>query len=429
MSTFKRCIVVLTFFLSFSVFSFDASYAINLSRPVDADIKKTAQQGAEENLRKKLYQWLRTEFGDVWDTTGVIGRYHLYSFFENSLAYTSSTSTFQGKTWIYTLSLDDVGLVNTIEKWNATNDSLAILYFNRLTSGAGTNFETIYRNAARTILTATSHIGLTQTIHGIEKDSLLNEAFRILDSCLSKVSITSNAFVLKGTPGFPPANSFHLIAKFDTLPLPHFTLSAFMQSGEKIFTRKTTEKGIISLDSFPIPYVAPGSLLYFRPVLFYRDNKSRPYYLDNFGHLLQVKPEHTVMLNTKRPTFYLSYSANTTNTLKMPEEYANGKFLETFLRDSCFMDPAGLKEEADVLFDITCQFSQYTHDATEKNIVTTTSRIHIKEIKNALKREVIKHLEQKRDYKVGVDIPSGLFFWEFGRELQTNVKATLLTFQ
>ena len=113
--------------------------------------------------------------------------------------------------------------------------------------------------------------------------------------------------------------------------------------------------------------------------------------------------------------------------LVVPRDVADPTFLVKYLRDSCHMDIASQGALPDIELVVHVQVSGYEHEMTEKHVLKSEMTVSATEKTSPRHAAVQRRRVYEKSYRMGIEVPTGLFFWETARELGHEVKTALMS--
>lgn len=402
------------------------SYTVHLKKPVDEATATIASRGALANLRSEIFSWLRETSALDWDTTYSVDSIFLDRLMELCRKNAHKESIFNGSDWTLSYTVDAQNLANAVKAYNSKNDTLALIAYRRfLTSELERDFKGIYVNGLKALVYGGGHIGAPLNIPGKLGIDLTDRVRTTVDSLFNGISLTSDIMILEGKPGNYPANPVKITVKNGNMPAAGLLTGGFLPDGKQVFSLETDSDGQIVLDSIKLPFVANGSFFNILLTPGKQIDPATPFTLSAIHADFKRRPDHTLMFKLSKPTYTLSYRANAASDLSIPPDFSKDAIMKTFLKDSCHLQGTPDPMNADLAFDVRCQVSQYYFDAREETVVKVEMMVAIDDRSSSPPVRCEKSSTYEKPYKLGVNIPVGLFFWETTRELQKFVKKTL----
>jgi hypothetical protein len=268
----------------------------------------------------------------------------------------------------------------------------------------------VFQLGIQAIFYSMGRIEKSLDVPGVEEPGafLVDDARKIMQNYLERISIRSKNFIISGKPGANLEQPLVLEVLRDTTPVPDFNLYGALAHGKKLFSGKTGPNGILTLQQFKIPIVPKGAFLYIMPDFGAAVNFVCSFSASDLG----IKsPEQTVLFNTVAPLFLATYKAQSAGALQIPKDFAEDRYLRKYLRDSCFLQPASGADKADLFFTVTNQVTCYSNDSTEETVYKVESAVTIADSSgSAIAKKTALILEKA--YETNSNYSPALFFWE-----------------
>lgn len=397
-----------------------------LSGPVTPQISAQAEVDASRLLRDDLLRWLREALGNNWDCANKVDCIHAENLLKALKSKALRSSGFEGRSWKLSYTLQPDSVLRFIDGWNENYVHLRRQSFAafRQATAAG-DISTIYRSGVKA---AFYHRAImTQMLAAsdaamVDSMAAVYEAFNQL---MASSSLSSSAMILEGKPGNHPNSSLSITFAKESTPISGAYLQAVLPNGNVLVCRPTDPQGTIALDSITIPYVTQGSFLTIRPACGRELDSSYDFSILELSTALQHQPEHTLMFKIKNPAVWIDYQVSGANNIVVPENYRSNHYIMQFLKDSCAMTKAANAQVADVRVTAHYQVSQYDFDKTEESVLKVDMLIEVVEQQFSPPHQRKEVISWEKPYKLGVDIPLGLFFWETSRRMQRTIKELL----
>ena len=402
------------------------TYTVQLTKPVDEATITYVSTGALAHLRRDLFSWLEQMHGVDWDTTRVVDSLNLDRVIEICRRESHKKSWFDGSQWSMSYTIDHDALTRIVNEYNTRTDTLTLRAYRRFQqSRSEGTFRSIYLDGIATLRYSTGRIG--PPLNAPEKlgVDISHDVARTLDTLFAQATLTSENMVLEGRPGGAPLRPVTISLSYRDSAVEGVLIGGHLADGRVVVLRETDSRGAIPLDTMRLPFVAGGTFLTLRLMPGAQIEPGRQYGLEDFNITFRHPPGHMLMFNLSRPTYTLSYQASAVSDISIPTDFAAGRFIQSFLRDSCHLQPGSTSSAADLAFTVRSQISQYHYDEREETVVTVEMLVGVED------RSVIPPLALERThrfqlpYKLGVDVPLGLFFWETTRELQRFIRSVL----
>jgi len=421
-------IVCLSLNSGISQAAIQGTFRIKLTKPVDKELQDRARGVATRNMTGALVDWINDHSEALWDTSNSIYRYHLERLLESCAQNSQVASEFNGRIWAFTLTLSDSSRHAVIVRHNATTDSLALLYWARAVQAFGQGRNAIgFKAGVGVIFHAMGHIGDPLKAPDDRSGRYLRDIARdSVQSFLRGVRVQTNAYILEGIPGMPAVKPPIVRAFIDSMPLPRLPINAFLPLGRKVFAAETDVNGELSLAAMKLPYAANGTFLYVKPSFDGILDVPVPFQAKDLGLSVASSQEQALMLKLTPATYTLSYKVHAVSqTDSIPADFAESRFFEKFLRDSCFLHRASSAQAASIGLDVLCQISDYVNDIKKTRDIKVEGRIVVSPLKRQgqrLERSVVVY---EKSYELDQDISFGLFYWEAAAKLKQIVREML----
>ncbi len=400
------------------------SAVVHLSSPVTPAIREKAYTVAAGYFKTDCIEWMKEEAGIAVDTVNSIWRFHLGTFTENCLKLAKQETTFFKRDWTLTITLQPDQAEAALKEHNARCHRVSLSTWTNLKKLIEKDISgEVFRLGIQSIFFSMGRMEKELDVPGLEEPGsfLVEDARRIMQDYIDKISIRPVEYILTGKAGTVMADPLVLKALRDTDRVAHFDLVGSIAPGKKLFFGKTGSDGVLTVSNFKIPYVAKGALLYIVPDFGAAVNNVCSFSASDMG----IKfPEQTLLFNIEPATFALQYSATAVSDLAVPKDFGQDVFLRKFLNDSCFLKPSPSTDFADLLFTVKTQVSCYSNDSTEMTVFKVENAVTIRE--NSSKKTVEKTaVVHERAYETNTPFPMGLFFWEAAKQSSHMVKDLL----
>jgi hypothetical protein len=397
-----------------------------LSGPVTPQIAAQAEANASRLLRKDLVRWLREAMGNDWNCANRVDSIHAENLLKSLKATTRRSSSFEGRNWVLSYTMQPDSVLRFIDGWNENYVQLRrqnLEHFSRAT-GAG-DISASYHFGVKAAFYHRAIMGpMLATTDAALADSIAR-VYGVLSELLESSSLSSSAMIIEGKPGNHPVSPVSIGFTKESKPLIGVHLQAVQPNGSMLFSRPTDSQGGLSLDSITIPYVTQGSFLTIRPACGREIDSTYDFSLLELTDALQHQPEHRMMFKISSPAVWIDYQVSGANNIVVPENYRSSTYVMQFLKDSCSMVKAANAQVADVHVTVRCQVSQYDFDKSEESILKVDLQVEVVEQQFTPPHQRKEIIAWEKPYKLGVDIPLGLFFWETSRQMQRTIKAIL----
>ena len=383
----------------------------HLTSPATKEITEKTTVLASQNFRVDCVEWLKEETGTTLDSANAIWNFHLSAFTDSCLRIARQETSFKGHEFQVDITLSDEDARSTLQAYNTRCQSISLSTWTRLKKLLESNINSeVFQLGIQTIFYGMGRIEKTVEVPGENEPGvfLLDDARKIVQDFINRISIHSQTFVISGKPGATAESYIILEVSLDTLPLANFDLLGKIPPERKIFSGKTASDGRLTVKDFKIPYVAKGTFLYVESDFGAAVNNICSFSANDLGLKF---PEQNILFNTVPPTYVLNYKVAAVNKIDVPKDFASDAFIKKFLHDSCYIIPSADGDKADLYIDVTTQVSSYSSDAEEQTDIKVENAIAIR---NALKRTIAEKtaVTLEKSYENAITIPYGLFFWE-----------------
>lgn len=398
--------------------------SMKLSKPVTKDVLDQLRAQAYSNFKIDLWEWLNEEADVAVDTSNAIQRYHFFSFADSCLVKAKSEQTRSGHALSMTISIPGEDARTLIEAYNSRCFGISLRYYTLMKKNSDDNAVTeLYNNGIRTIFYTMGRMGtpIDKPDESTPRSFLLQDARKIMQNFFNKFVVRSQEVIITGKPGTLLSRPLSVQMLIDTLPLTNINLLGALGNGKKVCGGTSGADGAVTFSSFKIPYVAKGTMLYFRPDIASAVNDAASFEAKDLGLTL---PEQALLFNVVSPTFSLSYSASAANAIAIPKDFASDAFVKKFLKDSCYLTPVAPGQQPDLFISITSQATSYSHDETEQTVRKLENDVEIQDgsHKTLCKKQAVAF---EKAYENSVQVPEGLFFWEAAAKSLQMIKATI----
>jgi hypothetical protein len=396
---------------------------VHLNSPATPAIREKAYAVASGYFKTDCVEWMKEESGIAVDTVNAIWRFHLATFTENCLKLAKQETSFFGRDWTITLTLASEQAEAALKEHNARCHRVSLSTWTNLKKLIEKDISgDVFRLGIQSIFFSMGRMEKELDVPGLEEPGsfLVDDARRIMQDYINKITIRPQEYILKGKAGTIMPNPIVLNTVRDTTPIANFDLVGIAQ-GRKLFFAKTGPDGVLTIRNFKIPYVAKGALLYIVPDFGAAVNNVCSFSASDMG----IKfPEQTLLFNIEPATFALEYNARAVSDVAVPKDFGQDAFLRKYLCDSCYLKPAPSAAMADLYFIVTTQVSSYSSDSTEMTTFKVENSVTIRDQskKNLAEKTGVVH---ERAYETNSAFPMGLFFWEAAKNSSHMVKDML----
>lgn len=423
-------IIFMVIFTSFSASTaqfLSGAATVNLSGPITQGQSDEARKAAGEKFKLELVDWFDKNAGLSFDTSNALDNYGLETFLDSCVKHCKEESSFKGKTWTVSYSMLAEETQNILKSYNIAYDSMALDAWTKLQSALqDSNPGLTLCEGIKAMAFANAHLGPPLSTPGNESVNLTDAAKNILQEFLKKLSVSSSGMIIQGRTGQPMQNPPTLIVTAAGKPLENVGFTGFLPNGREFFSKVTDADGKLILNDLRIPFVANGTILSVNL---------------NLGHFLCCKqfldikafglqPKNSInqefMFKIIKQTYTLKYDAHSAGKINIPADFSSSSYIQKFLKDSCFLEPAQSGFPPDMEISINFQVSSYNYDETEETGIKVATQITIKGLSHdPPKTEKDESVFEKR-YDRSLDVPYGLFFWEAGGKTRESIKSILL---
>ena len=398
--------------------------SLKLSKPVTKEVTDQLQTSAFSNFRIDLWEWMKEEADVTVDTSNAIQRFHFFSFADSCQAKAKSETSRSGHEMSVELSIPGEDARSLLETYNTRCYGVSLRYYTLMKKALEDKAVTAL--SARGIQTIFYTMGRMGTPIDMPDESpprsfLLEDTRKIMQNFFNKFAVRSQDVIISGKPGTVLSTPLTVQMLIDTLPLTNVMLIGVLPSGKKVCGDKSGADGTVTFTNFRIPFVAKGTMLYFRPDIASVVNDVAPFEAQDLGLTL---PEQTLLFNVIPPTYSLTFKAQAANAISVPKDFASDVYIKKFLKDSCYLVPVPPGQQADLYISIISQVSSYSHDETEQTVRKLENDIEIQDASR-------KMLEKKqavvfeKAYENSVPVPEGLFFWEATAKSFAMIRAVI----
>ena len=400
------------------------SSSLKLSKPATKEVIDQLRAAAFSNFRIDLWEWMKEEADVTVDTSNAIQRFHFFSFADSCLVKAKSEPARSGHEMSMTLSIPGEDARTLLEAYNTRCYGISLRYYTLMKKNLEDKAVTeLYNTGLQTIFYTMGRMGtpIDMPDESTPRSFLLEDARKIMQNFFNKFAVRSQDVLISGKPGTVLATPLTVTMLIDTLPLTNVTLIGALPNGKKVCGGKSGTDGTVTFANFRIPFVAKGSMLYFRPDIASVVNDVAPFEAQDLGLTL---PEQTLLFNVVPPTYSLAFKAQAANAIAVPRDFASDVYINRFLKDSCYLVPAAPGQQPDLYISITSQVSSYSHDETEQTVRKLENDI---EIQDGKRQTIVKKqaVAFEKAYENSVPVPEGLFFWEAASKSLAMIRATI----
>jgi len=398
--------------------------SIKLSKPATKDMLDQLRATAFANFKIDLWEWMKEEADVTVDTTNAIQRFHFFSFADSCFEKAKAEPTRSGHEMSMKVSIPGEDAQVLLEAYNTRCYGISLRYYTLMKKSLEDNAVTnLYSTGIQTIFYTMGRMGTPIDIpdESTPRSFLLEDARKIMQNFFNKFVVRSQDVIIAGKPGTILSTPLTVQVLIDTLPLTGVTLVGSLGNGKRICGDKSGHDGTVSFANFKIPFVAKGTMLYFRPEVASVVTDAAPFEARDLGLTL---PEQSLLFNVVAPTFSLTYIANAANAISVPKDFASDVYVKRFLKDSCYLVQSPPGQLPDLFISISSQVSSYSHDETEQTIRKLEDDIDIQDAshKTLVRKQALAF---EKAYENSVSVPEGLFFWEATAKSLQMIKAII----
>ena len=404
-------ILIVSSFFPFTAFSRSVSGTgiIRISAPVNNEIKDRSYAAAAGYFKVDCIEWLKEETGITVDTLNAVWKYHLSTFVGNCLQKAKQDASLDGHDWKVTLSLSSEDAQTTLKEYNSGCQAQSTQIWTTFKSAIENNTGDVFKLGVQAIFFSMGRLEKTLDVPGSEEPGsfLVDDARKIMQEFVNKITISSPSFVISGKAGSDLNEPLVLKIKHDTLPIAGLKILASTPSGKKLFSGTTDSNGVFTISNLKIPFVSKGTFMYLEPDFGALVNGVCTFSAADIGLKF---PEQTFLFNTVSPSFLIDYKVTAANAIEIPKNFSGNEFIKKYLRDSCFLSLAQ-GDNADMFFTVITQVSSYSSDSTEKTVYKVDNSVTIKDASGKVIAEKTALVLEKA-YETSSKYSLGLYFWE-----------------
>jgi hypothetical protein len=398
--------------------------SMKLTKPATTDVLVRLRSSAFSNFKIDLWEWMK-EVADVTvDTTNAIQRYHFFSFADTCFAKAKSATSRSGHEMAMTITLPGQDAQVLLEAYNTRCYGISLRYYTLMKKALEDKaVANLYNTGIQTIFYTMGRMGTPIDIpdESTPRSFLLEDARKIMQNFFNKFTVRAEDVVITGKPGTMLQKPLTMLVLIDTLPLSGLTLIGALPNSRKICSGKSGNDGTVAFANFKVPYVAKGTMLYFRPDVASTVSDGVLFEANDLGLTL---PEQSLLFNVESPTYALTYKANAANDIVIPKNFSSDAYVKRFLKDSCYLLPVASGRQPDLIISITSQVSSYMHDETEQTVRKLENDVEVQDgnRKTLVKKQAVAF---EKGYENSIPVPEGLFFWEAATKSLQMIKATI----
>jgi hypothetical protein len=398
--------------------------SLKLSKPATKEVVDQIRASAFLTFRIDLWEWMKEEAEVTVDTSNAIQRFHFFAFADSCVAKATSVPSRSGYDMSMTISIPGEDARSVLEAYNTRCYGVSLRYYTLMKKMLEDNAVTeLYNTGIQTIFYTMGRMGtpIDMPDESTPRSFLLEDSRKIMQNFFNKFVVRAQDVIISGKPGTALSSPLTVQVLIDTLPLKNVMLIGALGNGRKICGDKSGGDGTVSFANFKIPYVAKGTMLYFRPDVASVVSDAAPFSARDLGLTL---PEQSLLFNVVSPTYSLSYKANAANAIVIPKDFASDVYVKKFLKDSCYLTPVPPGQQPDLYISIASQVLSYSHDETEQTVRKLENDIVIQD---ASRKVLVQKLGMvfEKPYENSVPVPEGLFFWEAAGKSLQMIKSTI----
>jgi len=395
--------------------------SLKLTKPATAETMDILKQKASRNFKIDLWEWMREEADVTVDTSNAIQRYHFFTFVDSCLSRAKNFSRLDDHTMIVSITMPGEDVRQLLQEYNTRCFSISLRFYTLMKKAVeDTAIGDLYAMGIQTIFYTMGRMGtpIGMSDESTPRSFLLQDARKIMQDFFNRFSVRTDEMLIAGQCGSMLGHPLKVKMLINNSPLTNVLLAGYLPGGKKICKGMADNGGTVSFDNFRIPFVAKGTMLYFRPDVAAPVAGVAPFEAIDLGLSL---PEQALLFNTSPATYSLSYSATSANQIPVPKDFASDVFVKKFLKDSCYLVPAAATQQPNMYITINTQLSSYSNDETEQ-----TTRKLDNEVIVADSTKRIIHQERKtafeKVFENSIPIQEGLFFWEAAQKSMRMIK-------
>jgi hypothetical protein len=394
---------------------------MKLDAPATAEIRAEALSAAADSLGKSLYNWLQKNNEPVPDLSNPVRKHFFTVFTRSCIQRARQDSYFEGYQWVLNIDIKEEDAKDALAKHNAWCDSIAQTSWKTAQQSIQTGqYASFYDACVHSTFYSMGKVGHIPPDTDIE-----HQARTALQKFLDRLHVSYSQPIIKGKPGEVVELGVEITTKVDDTPFPGLHLLARLPDGTKVTNLTTDADGRTALSAIKMPFVAYGTFLHVVINFGATINPAYVFEAPALGLHSFESQDQTLIFNTIKPVYTLSYQAVAANKVSIPADFSSDTWIRKFIEDSCHMKRAAGDAGADLILRVRCQVSSYVFDEREETELKVESLISIKQTVpggNAIERSDLVH---QKSYDTNQPIPSGQFFWETTTQLKALLKQIL----
>jgi hypothetical protein len=416
--------VVLLLYIPASSRQISGISVIKLTSPITQEIKDNSLTLATGYFRTDCIEWLKEETGITVDTANAVWKYHLSAFTDKCIKAAKQESSLKDHDWTVSIVLPSEDAQTVLKEYNSACQAQSIKTWTNFKNSLETDNKSVFFPLGiQSIFFSMGRLEKTLDVPGSDEPGafLVDDARKIMQNFINKLTIRANSFVISGKAGSTLAEPFVIKVMHDTAPVPNMNIIGTTPSGKTMFKGTTDSSGTVTINGLEIPFVSKGTFLYIQPDFGSMVNGLCYFSASDIG----IKfPEQTFLFNTVSPTFSIDYKVTAVSDINIPKDFSGDAFIKKFLRDSCFLIQASSPEKSDMRFKVITQVSSYSSDSTEKTTYKVENSVTILDAAGKTLAEKTA-LVLEKSYETNSNYSLGLFFWEAASKSYHMLRAML----
>ncbi len=223
-------------------------FASKLNGPVTDHLAKDGKLKAYAAFKDEVMGWLQSNLLSEWNPRNTVDSLHQERLVRSCANHAKQDSRFKGTKWSYTYKYPVVKLRKAVDEWNERHDALAIQSYVKFNNAYENDMvREAYAFGVRTLYHARAHIGARKNQPGKAGKDFVAETRQQFSTLFNHLSLSTEAAVLSGKPGFAPDSEVVFIAKVKNKPLPGLKLTMVLHGGAHQGTVTADQLGKVSL--------------------------------------------------------------------------------------------------------------------------------------------------------------------------------------
>ncbi len=397
---------------------------IKLTKPANQETVNQLRDNAYKSFKTDLWEWMKEEADVTVDTSNTIQRYHFQAFADSCFSRLESKPLRSGYDMSITFAIPGEDARALLEAYNTRCYGISLRYYTIMKTALENNaVNDLFNAGIQTIFYTMGRMGtpIDMPDESTPRSFLLEDSRKIMQNFFNKFTVRAQDVLINGKAGTMLANPLTVTVLIDTVPLTDITLIGTLPNGSTLCTSKSGSDGVVAFTKFKIPFVARGTMLYFKPDVSMMLPGVPRFEAHDLGLML---PEQTLVFNVVPPSYSLTYKVNSANSIPIPKDFASDAYVKKYLKDSCYLAPVAPAQQPDLYISITTQISSYSHDETEQTVRKVENDIEISdsEKKSLVKKQAVAF---EKAYENATAVPEGLFFWEAAGKSLHMIKALI----